>query len=391
MAAKIQVVHVIVGLNVGGAELMLKRLVEPHPVSSGVTHEVITLTDVGVVGAQLQAAGIRVHALGMHSALSAPIAIFKLVHFIRKNKPTIVQTWMYHADLLGGLAARLAGNRNVIWGVRTTNVQAGGTAATTFVMHLCSYLSRWIPRIIVCAADASRRAHEEVGYDSSRMTVIPNGFDLASLAATKEQGSALRAACGIEPDNVVVGMLGRFNPAKDQKNFVDAAGRIARGHAKVRFLMVGRGLDMPNTELKAWIDRTGFGSRFILLGERSDVGVCLRAMDMFCLSSRTEGFPNVVGEAMAVGVPCVVTDVGDAAMLVANTGFVVPKEDPVALAAGFEEMLKLDHEQRAALGEKAKQRITGNFTIERARQRFESIYNSLTYNERGKSDVCADS
>jgi len=391
MAAKIQVVHVIVGLNVGGAELMLKRLIEEAQQSRCVDHQVITLTDVGIVGAQLQAVGIKVHALKMHSALSAPKALFKLVRFIRQNKPTIVQTWMYHADLLGGLAARLAGNRNVIWGVRTTNVQAGGTPATTAVMYVCAYLSRWIPRVIVCAADASRRAHEKVGYDKSRMAVISNGFDLSSLAVTLDQGASLRAELGIQSDNVVIGMLGRFNPAKDQQNFVQATGRLARAYPNARFLMVGRGLDWSNAELKRWIDETGFASRFILLGERSDVAVCLRAMDMFCLSSRTEGFPNVVGEAMAVGLPCVVTDVGDAAMLIADTGIVVPKEDSAALAAGLEKLLLLGQERRSALGAKAKQRITSDFTIERARQRFESIYNSLTEDERGKSDVCVDS
>jgi glycosyltransferase involved in cell wall biosynthesis len=391
MAAKIQVIHIIVGLNVGGAELMLKRLVEVRHQTSCVDHEVVSLTDVGVVGDQLRAAGIKVHALGMQSAFGAPTALFRLVRLIRQTKPSIVQTWMYHADLLGGVAARLAGNRNVIWGVRTTNVQAGGTSATTAIMHVCSYLSRWVPRVIVCAADASRRAHEEVGYDRSKMTVISNGFDLSNLAATADQRLALRAACGLRPDDTVVGMLGRFNLAKDQQNFVQAAGRVAQTNPAVQFLMVGRGLDASNAELKGWIDETGFASRFVLLGERSDVAVCLSAMDMFCLSSRTEGFPNVVGEAMAVGVPCVVTNVGDAAMLVADTGFVVPKEDPVALAAGLEEMLKLGPEQRAALGEKAKQRIMSDFTIERARQRFESIYNALTEGQRGKNDVCVDS
>jgi glycosyltransferase involved in cell wall biosynthesis len=391
MAAKIRVVHVIVGLNVGGAELMLKRLIEARLESCRVDHEVVTLTEVGVVGAQLQAIGIKVHALGMHSSLSVPRALFRLVRYLRRNKPTIVQTWMYHADLLGGLAAWLAGNRNIVWGVRTTNVQAGGTPSTTVIMHVCSYLSRWVPRVIVCAANASRRAHEEVGYDKSKMTVIPNGFDLSSLVATADESLALRAASGIHPDKVVVGMLGRFNPAKDQKNFVEAATRVALAYPNVQFLMVGRGLDQGNAELKSWIDGTGFADRFVLLGERSDVAVCLRAMDMFCLSSRTEGFPNVVGEAMAVGLPCVVTDVGDAAMLVADTGVVVPKENPEALAAGLEEMLKLSQERRIALGEKARQRITSEFTIERARQRFEAIYNSLNEDQRGKSRVCVDS
>jgi glycosyltransferase involved in cell wall biosynthesis len=377
MAPKIRIIHVIVGLNVGGAELMLKRLIEAHQNSTVFVHEVITLTDVGTVGAQLRGAGIKVHPVGMSSVWSVPNAIFKLVQLIRKRKPAIVQTWMYHADLLGGLAARLAGNRNVIWGVRTTDVGAGGTATTTMIMHLCARLSRWVPRAIVCAAEASRRVHEKVGYDGSRMTVISNGFDLSRLVATAADRTGLRDASGLDASDVVVGMLGRFNMAKDQRNFVQAAGLVAKAHPRARFLLVGRGLDSSNVELNGWINETGFAGRFVLLGERSDVAACLSAMDVFCLSSRTEGFPNVVGEAMAMGLPCVVTNVGDAARLVADTGYVVPKENPSALAAGLEKMLELDPAQRAALGAKAKGRIAADFTIERARQRFESLYDSL--------------
>jgi glycosyltransferase involved in cell wall biosynthesis len=327
----------------------------------------------------------------MKSAAGSPLALFRLTRLIRRLEPDIVQTWMYHADLLGGLAARLAGVRNVIWGVRTTNVEAGGTPATMVVMRMCAHLSRWVPRAIVCAAEASRRVHEKAGYDGLRMTVISNGFDLARLVATSEQRMAVRAACGVQSGELVIGILGRFNPAKDQHNFVQAAARVARGYPAARFLMVGRGLDASNAALNDWIEKTGFASRFVLLGERSDVAACLSAMDLFCLSSRTEGFPNVVGEAMAMGLPCVVTDVGDAAMLVADTGYVVPKEDPTALAAGLEKLLELSVERRASLGKKAKQRIMSEFTIERARQRFESIYITLSGQPREEQDACVDS
>lgn len=377
----VTILHIIVGLNVGGAELMLKRLIESNRNSARYHHIVVSLTGLGVIGAQLRSLGIETHALDMKSAASLPIAMFRLTRLIRRLNPDIVQTWMYHADLLGGSAARLAGKKNVIWGVRTTNVTAGSTMSTTAVMRVCAHLSRWIPKVIVCAADRSRQVHQKLGYDGSRMTVIANGFDLSRLVATADERSELRASCGFEPDQIVIGLLGRFNRAKDQGNFVRAAGRVALSHPDVRFLLVGRALDASNPELADWIKETGFGDRFVLLGERSDVAACLSAMDVFCLSSRTEGFPNVVGEAMAMGVPCVVTDVGDAAMLVADTGYVVPKEDSAALADGLKKMLELAPERRAALGEKARQRITDCFTLERARQRFESIYDSLTKTE----------
>lgn len=383
----VHVCHVIVALNVGGAELMLKRLIESHNGSDRYLHSVISLREVGKVGQELRGLGIQVHALGMRSALDIPFALWRLVRLLRIVQPNVVQTWMYHADLLGGLAARVAGNRNVIWGIRTTDVTAGGTRATAFVRHLCAWLSGFVPHTIVCAADASRVAHIAVGYEAVRMVVVPNGFDLIRLVATPEQRDALRLQCGLSAGLVVVGYLGRFHHAKDQENFVRAAGLTAQQHNNARFLMVGRDLDANNAQLAQWISSTGFADRFVLLGERADVPVCLAAMDLFCLSSRTEGFPNVVGEAMGMGLPCVVTDVGDAAMLVAETGVVVPKEDSAALALGLQQLLAMRPDARQQLGQKAKARIHAEFAIGRARERFESIYQRITTKEYGVENV----
>lgn len=377
-----KILHVIVGLEVGGAELMLKRLIDPSANNSLHVHQVVSLTNVGAIGRQLQEAGVEVKALGMRSAAGIPRVLFALARLIRRDRPDIIQTWMYHGDLLGGLAARMAGNRNVIWGVRTTDVGAGGTRATVVIARLCALLSKWIPHVIVCAAEASRRVHASYGYDDTRMKVIPNGFDWSRLHATADERNALREQCGFRAQDSVVGILGRFNPAKDHNNFVRAAGRLAKKYPNVRFLLVGRGLDQTNQELDQWITATGYADRFVLLGERSDVAVCLAAMDLFCLSSRTEGFPNVVGEAMAMGLPSVVTDVGDAAFLIEKTGIVVPKENPAALAEGLETLLVMAPNQRAELGQKAKARIYAEFTMDRARERFDAIYRSISKKTR---------
>jgi len=374
------VLHIIVGLNVGGAELMLRRLILESQRQGEYVHSVISLTGIGPIGTQLRQAGIDVLALDMKSPLQTLQVLCKLSAMIRCRQPGIVQTWMYHGDLLGGLAARLAGHRNVIWGIRTTDVEAGGTRATTVIMRLCAILSRWIPKTIVCAAEASRKVHVRYGYDSSRMTVIPNGFDLSMLSASPDERRALRQHCGFTDGELVVGVLGRFNPAKDHRNFVTAAGLLAARHPELRFLLIGRGLDHANEELAGWIAATGHAGRFVLLGERSDVAVCLAAMDVFCLSSRTEGFPNVVGEAMAMGLPCVVTDVGDAAFLVGDTGVVVPKQDPAALAEGVSKIVTMAPGLRTALGQRAQERVRAEFTIDRTRERFNHVYRSISEN-----------
>jgi len=378
----IRVLHVIVGLDVGGAELMLSRLVSAHCASGAYRHEVITLTTVGTIGPKLQEMGIEVTPLGMRSPLQFPSVLWRLAALIRRRKPDVVQTWMYHSDLLGGLGARLAGVRNVLWGIRTTDVESGGTRSTSVVMALCAFLSRTIPREIICAAEAARDTHVRAGYDAGRMVVVPNGFNVAGLMQAAANRDAKRRELGIGADDLVVGTVGRFDPAKDHRNFVAAAGLAAARHPQVRFLMVGRGLDESNAELMDWIAASGAPGRFILLGQRSDVPDCLAAMDVFCLSSLSEGFPNVIGEAMSVALPCVSTRVGDAALLVGDTGVLVAKEDPQALATGLGQVLGMTQAARRALGLRAQARVAAEFTIERSREKFEAIYQRVT--EKGR-------
>ena len=368
------VLHVITGLAVGGAEMALYRLILEFR-GSDYRHTVIVLTPGGGMYARFVDAGIKLIVLDMRRApLSDMLRLYRL---IRTLQPDIVQTWLYHADFLGGLAARIAGNRNVIWGIRTTDVDGGCARTTSFIRQLCASLSRCVPDTIVCVAEAARRSHSLLGYDASRMVVVGNGFDLDALTPRHDARAMLRAQCGFKVDDVVVGTLGRFNLDKDHANFVKAAGQLAERHERLRFLMVGNDLDGENDELMRWIAATGHAGRFVLLGERTDVAVCLAAMDIFCLSSRTEAFPNVVGEAMAMGLPCVATDVGDVAVLMADTGVLVPKADPDALARGVAGLMALAAEDRALLGQKARERIGALFTMDCVRERFEQIYDHV--------------
>lgn len=351
--------------------MMLYRLVTNSD-SRAYKHIVIALSGEGGMVQWFNDANVDLIILDFkHSPISG---MARLISAMVNLRPNIVQTWMYHADLLGGLAARISGQKNIVWGIRTTDVSAGGPLATARVRWLCACLSRWVPHTIVCAAEASRRVHVALGYRADRMVVVPNGFDLLRLQVTPSQVAALRSACGFSADTVVIGTLGRFNAVKDPHNYVRAAGLLARDYPQAQFLMVGRDCDAANAKLMAWIKATGFENRFVLLGERSDVPVCLAAMDMFCLSSRTEGFPNVVGEAMAMRKACVVTDVGDAAYLLGGCGVVVPKEDSVALAEGMVRMLDLSIIDRAELGERAHARIASEFTMQRTCERFEAVY-----------------
>jgi glycosyltransferase involved in cell wall biosynthesis len=370
--------HIIVGLNVGGAEMMLKRLVDSLQMRAIVQRQiVISLTTIGKVGQLLQASGIEVYGLNIGSVDSILPSVWKLYKLIRSIKPDIVQTWMYHADLLGGLVAKFVGCKNIIWGIRITDISIGTSKITPKIRWFCAKLSKKIPRIIVCVAESSREEHAALGYDAKKMVVISNGFDFSFLQAQSADIEQLRVDCHIDVDDIVIGTVFRFNQAKDPYNFVQAAKLIAIQMPRARFLMVGRDCDDKNTELVSRISATGIADRFILLGERNDVPVCLSVMDVFCLPSRAEGLPNALGEAMAMRKLCVSTDAGDAAFLLGDCGVIVPKQSPQALADGVMKLLALSLSERATLSTRAYDRVTTEFTMTKASKQFEAVYNKL--------------
>lgn len=374
-----RILHIIIDLTPGGAELMLKRLIASHREDLKYRHIVLSLRSLGSVGPELQAMGVEVQVLGLDGPVRLVTAMPRLVRRIRRIDPDIVQNWMYHADFLGGLAARAAGKRHVLWNVRIAEIgpEMGVSRATSLIRRACAAVSRHVPERIVYVAHSARRVHERLGYDPSKSVVIPNGYELPR----KPAHGRLRGELGLDPDIPLIGSAGRFNAQKDHRGFITAAGEVART-SNAHFVMMGRGLTWDNEELTTWVNGTGFAHRFHLLGQRDDIADCLPDLDIFCLHSIGEGFPNVVAEAMSVALPCVVTDVGDAALLVDDTGFVVPPSDPPALAAALSRMIAIDAEERRRLGARARRRIEENFSMEAIRARYEQLYQGLLQGEQ---------
>lgn len=373
-AKPIRITHVIVGLDVGGAERFLHRLIQSHAGNPLFEHRVISLTGKGVLGPRLEEAGIPVEALGMRSLRDAPRTYLRLERRLRAHRPDVLQCWMYYADLLGGLAGRRLGIRHVLWGIRNSHFESGGTRLKKAVRRTCALASRHLPWRIVCVADAALEVHAQAGYDRARMEVIHNGYDLQAFAHSPAGRERLRTELGLAPDHIVVGSVGRYSAAKNHHGFVEAANAALHRRPELRFLMVGRDLTRQNGALARQIAQGGHPERFFLLGERADVADCLSAMDVFCLHSHTEGFPNVLGEAMCAGLPCIATDVGDAGRLLGDTGDVIPAGDTAALAQAIADMASRDDAERRDMGARARRRIAEHFTLGHSVGRFESLY-----------------
>lgn len=372
----IRVVHVISTLGLGGAETMLLRLVTRCDRRS-FDPEVIVLGRAGSFAEEFVRRGVRLRVLGVPRAL-APIAAARLGALLRRERPEVVQTWMHYADLVGGLAARASGVP-VAWGVRMSHqAPSDDTLAFRAWLRACALLSRSVPSAIVCNSEAGRAVHVAAGYHAARIIVVDNGFELERYRPDAEARRAVRLALDLPLDAPVIGLVARFHPQKDFPTFVRAAALLGRGDA--RFVLCGPGVTWENAELVGWLRAAGIADRFRLLGERRDVPRVVSALDL--ASSTTsigEGFSNTIGEAMACGVPCVATDVGDARRIIGDTGRLVPPSDAGALAAAWDSLLSLAPGERAALGAAARRRVEERFGIERSVAHHEAIYRRIAH------------
>lgn len=326
-----KVLHIITGLGDGGAEGVLARLCL-H--SKEFQHVVISLMDNGKYGSVLAEAGIPVHCLGMSLSKLGLFRIFTLMRLIKDEKPEVVQTWMYHGDLLGGVAARFAGISRVFWGIRHSTLEKGKSKRSTILIaRLCALLSKWVPEKIVCCAHKALEVHADIGYEPSKLLVIQNGYDLTRFKPDLIEGEKVREELGLGREEFILGKVGRYDPQKDHINLLRALSLVEARKIDFRCLLVGKNMSTKNQALVSFISELGLQEKVILVGQRNDIPAIMNALDLHVLSSSFgEAFPNVIAEAMACGTPCVTTDVGDAFEIVGNSEVCCQVCDPEELA-----------------------------------------------------------
>jgi glycosyltransferase involved in cell wall biosynthesis len=360
-----KVVHIITGLNEGGAEAVLTDLCL-H--GKKVVHVVISLMDGGKYGSALQEAGTTVYCLGMNRGKPSLIRFYRLIKLIKAEQPDVVQTWMYHADLLGGIAARVAGVKTVFWGIHNSILEKGKSKRSTILIsRVCALFSRVVPERIICCANKAAEVHAKIGYHKPKLVVIQNGYDLSRFRSNTAAGRAIRGELGFSNDEFVLGMVGRFDPYKDHSNLLKALARVVDREVFFRCLLVGKGLSSENSPLTASIAELGLEKIVMMVGQRADIPAVMNALDLHVLSSSSEGFPNVLAEAMACGTPCVSTNVGDAMEILGDAGLCCPVQNPRALADLIIKMAKEWQQNPTSWQARKKasaQRISARFSIE---------------------------
>ena len=374
----LRMMHLITSLNVGGAQMDLYKAIvrfNPEKISS----TVVSLVPAGKIGKLIENQGIPVLSLGMHPGRPNPVALLRLTGILKRFKPQILQTYLYHADLLGYLAGKLAKVPLVLWNLKQSSMDFRRyRRASGLTVWLCARLSRKVKKILVNSL-SGLKAHALLGYDAGRMVMAPNGFEMSHFRPNPATYREVREELGIPPGAPLVGMLARFDPQKDHENFLKAAGKITAACREVHILMAGSGVRRDNPAFAELLKANPvLPERLFLLGERSDMPRLLASLDVFVSSSAFgEGMPTVVGEAMACGVPCVVTEVGDSALMVGETGLVVQPRAPGELARAVEEALSWPPAERTRRSKAARARIQENFDITKIAAQLESFYLDL--------------
>lgn len=370
--------HVTTSLDLGGAQAMLGKLVA-NPSSAGtIRHNIVSLVNPGSFTPPTEHA--KCHSLGMTRGIPNPMRLQGLVRITREIRPDVLQGWMYHGNLaatLAGIAGR--GSLPILWNVRHSladpKVESRSTRA---LLALSARLSRTTAAIIY-NSHAAARQHEAIGFASERSLYIPNGFDCIRYRPDRDRRELVRSLFGIAGETTLIAMVARFHPMKDHTMLIRAVGRARQLGHDLHLLLVGTDLDAPPAVITDAIkDATLPPDRVTLAGERSDVADWLPGLDILALSSAWgEAFPNILGEAMACGVPCIATNVGDTSSILGESGLIVPPRDAEAMAFALAELASIDREARFRRGDAGRERVLREFEIGKVVRQYHSLYTSM--------------
>ena len=372
---RLRVLHVITGLNAGGAEASLVKLVKYDTES---VHSVISLTGEGWYSNSLR--GIAKEVIPFRSkGLKACLLPFKVFSAIRKQNHDVVQTWMYHADLVGGLAAFLC-RVPVVWGIRNSTLSSGTSGLRTrAIVRLNAVLSHVVPKYIISCSEEAFKVHLNKGYCAGRARTVHNGCDVTRFSPSPNARREIRAVLGIRQDAKLFGMVARAHDQKNHRGLLEALRAMTQSEntTAVKLLLVGDGVCDENGVVRRYIRKLGIGDMCLTLGPRSDIESIMQALDVHVLSSTYgEAFPNVLVEAMACGVPCVATDIGESGYILGNTGWTVKPGDVTALsnamadaAGSMDKICDWEARKQACVN-----RVRDNFTISKMVSGFRSVW-----------------
>ena len=382
--AAVRVLHVITGLNVGGAENMLAKLLEGAAAGEE-RGSVVSLLEPGPIAERIRACGVRIDSLNMRRGMPTLSSIIALARIVRETAPDVIHGWMYHGNLAASLASMMAkpgvlAGQGVplVWNVRHSLADTRReTWKTRALLRLSVRMSRQ-PAAIIYNSQVALEQHQAIGFSSQRSIVLPNGFDCAKYKPDAKARDRLCGEFGIDPGTLIVGIVARLHPMKDHAALIDAVALARTQGMDIHLLMIGDGLASPPETIAARIARQLPADRISHCGARSDVASLMPGLDILAMSSAWgEAFPNVIGEALACGVPVVATDVGDSAVVVGPGGLIVAPCSPRDLASGILQLGELGREGRRTMGIAGRRHIVENYALDAICERYRIMHQSI--------------
>ena len=371
----IRLLFITSGLRTGGAERMLVRLVSA--LDQARFHcSVLSLTGGGPAGEASMGKGVHVYMVRFDRYGVACIP--ELRRIVRAVSPDLIQGWMYYGNIMAVLAASLMQRRPpVAWGIRHGLPDLSKERLRTrLALRLSARLSTRVAAAVYASTDGIGQ-HRAAGFRDPNPVVISNGYDLDYFRPRPDAGRRVRRTLGLGDEALVVGHVARFDAAKNHAGFLRAAAQVAGAVPECSFVLAGPGVEASNSALTALITGLGLQDRVRLLGPRTDIPELMSSFDVFCLSSRSEAFPNVLAEASACAVPSVATDVGDVRAILGASGSIIPPDDEQQLAAALIRALRLSGPEREADGSRAQAVIRERFSLARAVEQYSELYSSL--------------
>lgn len=375
-----RICHIITGLPRAGAQRVLVDLLA-HRNTDEFDAEVISLLPRDVMADDIEALGVPVWCAGLQRSADLPLRVGQLALRLRASNPDLIHTWMYHGDVVGGMAAKAVRSQTpVVWHLHHSTLDFDRFRASTRALATAAApLSKVLPASIISCAESARKIHVELGYAAEKMVVIRNGVDAQRFRPRPDGPRSLVAELGLKEPVQFIGMAARFHPQKDHANFLAAAQLICEQRRDVHFILFGAGIEERNPAFT----EAALSPQVHLLGERRDVEALLPQLDISTLSSAAgEACSLVLLESMAAGIPAVTTDVGDSSHLVGSTGRVVPPRDPRALATAWMALLQLSLSERRALSQAARARVLESFTLAKVASTTEEVYRSVIDSRR---------
>ena len=367
-----RVTHLITSLAIGGAENAVLRLAgNLH--KRGSDNQIVSLLPFPPYSREFT---VPVFSLDVRQAWDLPQAMCRLSRLMDAHQSTVLCTWLYHADLFGGLM-RLDRRRKLCltWNLRTSETGTQLLGTSRFIRPVCAMLSSRLPDIIVGNSEAVVKTHVRMGYDKSKTHCVPNGYDLTRFCHDSQKRQAMRASLGFGADEKVVGMVGRWHPAKDHRTFLAAVADARKEHPRIRVFLAGAGVTSENEELQRLIAEFKLAPHILQLGLRNDVEGLFNAADVIGLfSNADEGFPNVLAEAMACERCCIASDTGGTAEVLGDCGKLVPRNNATAAGKALCEILSLNEGQRDDLGRRSRRRVVERFSLDTMTDRYLALW-----------------